>query len=113
MPGVSGVTVVTMLVCFFILHARLRVHRAPGIPCALSLWAKHSCTTRAHRAARMWRCVSFTREAHSAHGSSSLPRLRAVFVGRVAHRARSDTMCRGGGLSDRADPHSTPTPDLA
>jgi len=36
MPGVSGVTVVTMLVCFFILHARLRVHRAPGIPCALN-----------------------------------------------------------------------------
>ena len=35
MPGVSGVTVVTMLVCFFILHARLRAHRAPGIPCAL------------------------------------------------------------------------------
>jgi hypothetical protein len=26
---------VTMLVCFFILHARLRAHRAPGIPCAL------------------------------------------------------------------------------
>src|SRR5207237_7925110 len=35
MPGESGVTVVTMLVCFFILHARLRAHRAPGIPCAL------------------------------------------------------------------------------
>src|SRR5260370_23711935 len=35
MPGVSGVTVVTTLVCFFISHARLRVHRAPGIPCAL------------------------------------------------------------------------------
>jgi hypothetical protein len=35
MPDVSGVTVVTMLVCFFILHARLRAHRAPGIPCAL------------------------------------------------------------------------------
>src|SRR5437868_11569584 len=30
-----GVTVVTMLVCFFILHARLRAHCAPGIPCAL------------------------------------------------------------------------------
>jgi hypothetical protein len=29
------VTVVTMLVCFLFLHARLRVHRAPGIPCAL------------------------------------------------------------------------------
>src|SRR5260221_14255121 len=35
MPGVSGVTVVTTLVCFFHLHTRLRVHRAPGIPCAL------------------------------------------------------------------------------
>src|SRR5260370_41463096 len=37
MPGDPGVTVVTMLVCFFTLHARLRVHRAPGIPCALCL----------------------------------------------------------------------------
>jgi hypothetical protein len=35
MPGETGVTVVTMLVCFFISHARLRAHRAPGIPCAL------------------------------------------------------------------------------
>jgi hypothetical protein len=35
MPGEPGVTVVTMLVCFFILHARLRARRAPGIPCAL------------------------------------------------------------------------------
>jgi hypothetical protein len=26
MPGYPGVTVVTMLVCFFILHARLRAH---------------------------------------------------------------------------------------
>jgi hypothetical protein len=26
MPGVSGVTVVTMLVCFFISHTRLRAH---------------------------------------------------------------------------------------
>jgi len=37
MPGVPGVTVVTMLVCFFILHARLRAHQTPGIPCALLL----------------------------------------------------------------------------
>src|SRR6266481_297655 len=35
MPGVSGVTVVTTLVCFFHLHARLRAHWTPGIPCAL------------------------------------------------------------------------------
>ena len=35
MPGETGVTVVTMLVCFFHLHARLRARRAPGIPFAL------------------------------------------------------------------------------
>jgi hypothetical protein len=35
MLGESDVTVVTTLVCFFILHARLRAQRAPGIPCAL------------------------------------------------------------------------------
>jgi len=34
-PDVFGEPVVTMLVCFFISHARLRVHRAPGFPCAL------------------------------------------------------------------------------
>ena len=45
MPGDSGVTVVTMLVCFFHLHARLRAHRAPGIPCALCIqgeWFMHN-----------------------------------------------------------------------
>jgi hypothetical protein len=35
MPGETGVTVVRMLVCFFISHARLRARRASGIPCAL------------------------------------------------------------------------------
>src|SRR5258705_11192879 len=36
MPGDLGVPVVTMLVCFVShLHARLRVHWAPGIPHAL------------------------------------------------------------------------------
>jgi len=35
MPDEFGEPVVTMLVCFFILHARLWAHRAPGIPCAL------------------------------------------------------------------------------
>src|SRR6476660_5233954 len=42
MPGRSGVTVVTTLVCFFISHARLRVHRAPGIPCALYCWERRN-----------------------------------------------------------------------
>src|SRR6186997_1032109 len=46
MPGRSGVTVVTTLVCFFHLHARLRAHRAPGIPCALCfLGANGFCKT--------------------------------------------------------------------
>src|SRR5258706_13340443 len=35
MPGETGVTVVTTLVCFFISHARLRARWTPGIPCAL------------------------------------------------------------------------------
>ena len=57
MPGDSGVTVVTMLVCYFILHARLRAQRAPGIPCALCFGAEISYKTRAHRAAGLWSCV--------------------------------------------------------
>src|SRR5258707_14729385 len=36
MPVESVCPVVTMLVCLFLSHARLRVQRAPGIPCALS-----------------------------------------------------------------------------
>jgi hypothetical protein len=35
MPGETGVTVVTTLVCLLHLHARLRAHQTPGIPCAL------------------------------------------------------------------------------
>jgi hypothetical protein len=31
---------VTTLVCFFILHTRLRVRHAPGFPCALSFEGK-------------------------------------------------------------------------
>jgi hypothetical protein len=36
MPDCSGEPVVTTSCAFYILHARLRVQRAPGIPCALS-----------------------------------------------------------------------------
>jgi hypothetical protein len=39
------------------LHARLRVHRTPGFPCALCLeGARFPAKLRAHRAARMRRC---------------------------------------------------------
>ena len=40
MSGETDVTVVTTLVCFFLLHARLRAQRAPGIPCALGFEGK-------------------------------------------------------------------------
>src|SRR3954469_14021272 len=39
MPGCSGEPVVTTSCAFSFLHARLRVQRAPGIPCALSIRA--------------------------------------------------------------------------
>src|SRR5213079_2888982 len=54
MPGEAGGPVVTTLVCSFHLsHARLRVQRAPGIPCALCYRGpkKNSRKPRAHRAA--------------------------------------------------------------
>src|SRR6266496_1691360 len=55
----SGGPVVTTLVCLLhISHARLRVHWAPGIPCALYfLWADGLCKTRTHRAAGMRRRI--------------------------------------------------------
>src|SRR5690242_20801500 len=43
MPECFGVPVVTSLVCFFVLHMRLWVRRAPGIPCALSAQTPRVC----------------------------------------------------------------------
>jgi hypothetical protein len=43
MPERFGEPVVTTLVCFFHLRTRLRVRRAPGIPCALSRFERDSC----------------------------------------------------------------------
>ncbi len=54
MPGRSGVTVVTTLVCFFILHARPRRIARPAFP-APSLSRAHSViNSGAIRAARTW-----------------------------------------------------------
>src|SRR6478735_4950989 len=65
MPGDFGVTVVTTLVCLFSSHTRLRVHWAPGIPCALDFFrADASCTPRAHHAARMRSCGLQIRRRH-------------------------------------------------
>src|SRR6266849_2150189 len=52
MPGRSGVTVVTMLVCFFHLHARLRARWAPGIPYALLILRGHELQANLARHAR-------------------------------------------------------------
>ncbi len=53
MPGETGVTVVTTLVCLFYFAREAAAHRAPGIPCALCfLRANGFAKTRAHRAAR-------------------------------------------------------------
>ena len=58
MPGYPGATVVTNSCAFHILHARLRVHWAPGIPHALCYRGRKVRTQlRAHRAAGMRRCV--------------------------------------------------------
>src|ERR1700678_1301956 len=57
MPFVSGGPCECACV-FLLLHAWLRVHRASGIPCALSFeGARISCKPRAHSVARTWECV--------------------------------------------------------
>src|SRR6478752_10393608 len=51
---ISGEPVVTMLGCLFLSAPRLRVHRAPGIPCALCFIGRNFfARPRAYRAARM------------------------------------------------------------
>jgi hypothetical protein len=64
MPGDPGATVVTNSCAFYTLRTRLRVQPAPGIPHALC-WADRSCTTRAHRAARVRKCVCVPRMLRS------------------------------------------------
>src|SRR6476646_1111130 len=55
MPGRSGEPVVTTLGCLFLSAPRLRVHRAPGIPCALLFERAFAViNSDAIRAARMW-----------------------------------------------------------
>jgi hypothetical protein len=61
-PGESGGPVVTMLVCFLLSHARLRVQRAPGVPHALFGGQDVTQTPGA--------CGLRDREAVSAHGGA-------------------------------------------
>jgi hypothetical protein len=46
MPERFGEPVVTTLVCFLFLRTRLRVRRAPGIPCALCFRGRDDFKTR-------------------------------------------------------------------
>jgi hypothetical protein len=46
-----------LLACTPLSHARLRVPRAPGFPCALCFRGEGICSTRAFRAAGRWMCV--------------------------------------------------------
>ena len=76
-------TVVTMLVCFFILHARLRAHRAPGIPCALfnegrTIWQNSG----ALRREIVEVCLIYARR-HSAHCNRIAGLIPPPLVGRV------------------------------
>src|SRR5260221_10005547 len=72
MPGETGVTVVTMLVCFFILHARLRVHWAPAFP-APSVLGRADHTTRTHRAARSRRRIWNSRHCEPTGRANARP----------------------------------------
>src|SRR5438552_6813088 len=58
MSGETGVTVVTTLVRFSILRARLRAQRAPGIPCALFVFEGHRLAKLGRGAARVQTRVS-------------------------------------------------------
>src|SRR5881394_3416524 len=87
-----GVTVVTMLVCFFILHARLRAHCAPGIPCALICfgWQDEKQNSGPRRE------IALVFVIYARGSLCTRVFIPPPFVERVAHRERSDTMCRVG-----------------
>jgi hypothetical protein len=73
MPGDSGVTVVTTLVCSLNSHTRLRAQRAPGIPCALRL-ERALCSAKLARNARRDRetvsgCLKIQRVCTQTHSS--------------------------------------------
>ena len=108
MPGCSGEPVVTTSCAFYFLHARLRVQRAPGIPCALCFGPMSLAQLGRIHAATSRRCVqlappSFCKvQLH--RRSSSLPHL----WGGWPAEGRS-----GGGLSvQRVVTSPPPRPQL-
>jgi hypothetical protein len=101
MPGDSGVTVVTTLVCFFIF-----AHKAAGASCArhslrpLNSWANDSSTTRTHRAARMrWRILTSLRRVKRRPRPSKLNERRRKQSTLVALWIASRSPSPGGALA--------------
>src|SRR5213080_51208 len=108
MPGCSGEPVVTTSCAFYFLHARLRVHRAPGIPCALCFGPMSLAQLGRIHAATSRRCVQLAPpsfcKVQLLRRSSSLPHL----WGGWPAEGRS-----GGGLSAERILTSPPTPASA
>src|SRR5260370_15452154 len=92
MSGDSGGPVVTTLVWFIFSHARLRVHRAPGIPHALYR-AEDSYRTRALHAAGVRRCVSSSLRAQRSNPWTRAATWRNGLLRRVAPRNDEKPMC--------------------
>src|SRR5204863_6053650 len=84
MPDCSGEPVVTTSCAFYFLHARLRVQRAPGIPCALCFGGQLLAQLGRIHAARSRVCVR-------RRGWFTSPRLR----GEVGDGAKQSLRVRG------------------
>jgi hypothetical protein len=120
MPGVSGVTVVTTLVCFFISHTRLRAHPAPGIPCASNAGAKGFAGPGRFSAPRDCEVASLFEKSIRLSALSASPRvggLAALFLipppakrwGGSARMKRSGMRAGVGGFSQIVFVASPPT----
>jgi hypothetical protein len=79
MPGDSGVTVVTNS-RVFLLHARLRALRAPGIPCALIWGRKVMQDSGASRRERAELCLASLRGANGSRECAPDDRLRGEAI---------------------------------
>src|SRR5438270_920626 len=114
MPGETGVTVVTMLVCFFIFACEAAgASRARHSLRPLVLGPMIHASLGRHRAAGMWRCVSFTRDVILRTATASgrfIPPPSSWGGWRIVSAA---IRCVGWGLvQKRTHPHIGPHPGL-
>jgi hypothetical protein len=101
-----------MLVCFFHLHARLRAHQAPGIPCALCIlgeWFMHNSgalrrenavvcpSLRATKQSSFLSCCGMDCFASLAMTALAMDCFAEPVIGRAARDplARNDAYCSG------------------